>query len=135
MNPRLNKKLALSVISVSFLTSCSILPLTMRFNNDDEDPIAQAAEPFAENTERTTADQIAYHLSSLDRGKPQALKIGMSMRDVKSVWGEPHSQDSECDPLLGNEKWTYSTGISSRYGLGSRRVVYFEKGLVAGWEN
>ena len=57
----------------------------------------------------------------------------MAMNDVTSIWGEPSNVDTAGDPRDGNQRWTYYSGLSSRYGLGSKRVVFFENGRVAGW--
>lgn len=65
---------------------------------------------------------------------PTTLKLGMSMDDVRSLWGEPRAIDTAGARGMGFERWTYFTGLSSRWALSSARVVYFENGHVAGWE-
>ena len=65
----------------------------------------------------------------------ETISYGMAMDEVTGVWGEPSQVDSAGDSRDGNQRWTYYSGLSSRYGLGSKRIVYFENGKVAGWKN
>ncbi|HLD99417.1 MAG TPA: hypothetical protein VJB59_04120 [Bdellovibrionota bacterium] len=60
---------------------------------------------------------------------------GMSTQEVRAAWGEPREIDSAGDPRLGNEKWTYYNGLSSRWSISSTRIVYFEAGKVVGWRS
>ncbi len=120
----------------TLLTGCAIAPFVFG-PHGDEDPIAEAAQPFIDNAERVTWDQdsLATHASSANRAPSSSLHAGMSMDQVRAIWGRPLSSQVAGDPSEGNEKWIYPAGISGRYGIGSQRVVYLEKGKLAGWEN
>lgn len=62
------------------------------------------------------------------------VRLGMAMDEVTQVWGDPREVDTAGDPALGNQRWTYTDGFSSRYSLGGKKIVYFEEGRVVGWE-
>ena len=59
----------------------------------------------------------------------------MSTQEVRAAWGEPREVETAGDPRLGNEKWTYYNGLSSRWSISSTRIVYFEAGKVVGWRS
>jgi hypothetical protein len=62
------------------------------------------------------------------------LTVGMSMSDVASIWGEPRDVETAGNPALGNQRWTYYEGLSSRWSMSTARMIYFERGRVVGWE-
>jgi hypothetical protein len=104
----------------------------------DADPVAAAALRLrrpASVSEYGTEAETARNGWSNRYQAPVAdtIAYGMAMDEVASIWGEPGSIDSAGDPRDGNQRWTYYSGLSSRYGLGTKRVVYFESGHVAGW--
>lgn len=55
------------------------------------------------------------------------LVVGMSKDDVLRSWGRPNRVDVAGDPRYENERWTF-------YQRGQLRQVFFESGLVQGWE-
>jgi hypothetical protein len=106
---------------------------------DSIDPVAEVAMRYR----RPAFDSSSYESDSMDSrawksrySAPVAETIGygMDMGEVSSIWGEPGSVESAGDPREGNQRWTYYSGLSSRNGLGSKRIVYFEGGHVAGWK-
>ena len=103
----------------------------------EDDPVAAAAMRL-----RRPASSASAADASDDRGwsrryaaPAETISYGMAMEEVQAVWGEPSAVDSAGDSRDGNQRWTYYSGLSSRYGLGSKRIVYFENGHVAGWKN
>jgi outer membrane protein assembly factor BamE (lipoprotein component of BamABCDE complex) len=64
--------------------------------------------------------------ASINPGIP-TLYQGMSKAEVHKVWGEPNSVAIAGQPQFQNERWTYvKEGGVSR--------IYFESGVVQGWE-
>lgn len=63
------------------------------------------------------------------------VHLGMGMQDVIGSWGQPGQVEVAGDPSLGNQRWVFYSGVSSRWGLGSPKVIYFEEWRVAGWQN
>lgn len=55
------------------------------------------------------------------------LSVGMSKRDVIAGWGNPQNIAIAGSAEYQNEKWLYS-------GEGGQRSIYFEQGVVQGWE-
>lgn len=55
------------------------------------------------------------------------LSVGMSKRDVIGGWGKPQNVAIAGSAQYQNEKWSYS-------GEGGERSIYFEQGVVQGWE-
>ena len=63
------------------------------------------------------------------------ITTGMTKQAVKDSWGEPELVEVAGNPLYANERWFYSEQTSSAEGYQTeRRTVYFESGLVIGWE-
>ena len=54
---------------------------------------------------------------------------------MKKSWGLPDSVEVAGNPIYGNERWRYKryTPSPEGYRLQSR-IIYFESGKVAGWE-
>ena len=58
----------------------------------------------------------------------------MSKRAVQESWGEPERIEVAGNPTYGNERWKYSTYVSSTEGFNEEeRMIYFEGGRVVGW--
>lgn len=62
------------------------------------------------------------------------IYMGMKERQVLRNWGEPRVVENAGHPEDGNARWVYFSGLSSRWSLSPMRIVYFENGVVVGWE-
>mgnify|MGYP001561987397 CR=1 FL=1 len=135
--PQPKSSLPLTFLATTLLglaTGCSSVEVTGRdlystlppSNGDVSDEIhysrAVARDP-------ATSESIRSALARRD------LVQGMSMTDVREVWGEPGEVETAGSPTYGNQRWIYYTGLSSQNGLGSARSVYFEAGRVIGWQS
>ncbi|OQW47221.1 MAG: hypothetical protein A4S09_15625 [Proteobacteria bacterium SG_bin7] len=61
--------------------------------------------------------------------------LGMTRQAVQESWGEPDVKEVAGDPMYGNERWKYSTSVSTENGFNQEtRYVFFDGGLVSGWE-
>lgn len=98
------------VFLLLLLQGCAIMP----FGSDSPDPMDPENMP--------------------PPASPPALHLGMGMGDVKSLWGAPYDVESAGDISQANQRWVYSDATLNRYGMGSTRHVYFERGRVVGWE-
>jgi len=67
--------------------------------------------------------------TSFERGaiRKRQLFVGMTKRAVKRSWGSPERVEFAGNPRQQNEKWTFYHGKS-------RKNVFFESGIVQGWE-
>lgn len=59
--------------------------------------------------------------------------LGMPMSGVRKNWGEP-DQVLTAGESRENQKWVYRYSDPQAIGEDGFRVLYFEKGTVAGWE-
>jgi hypothetical protein len=125
-------------------SSCALLsPKSAEEEALENDPVARAAYEVRQGSDRSPASwgQVASQDGTDDSGNSapiptyKNLILGMSMPRVRSLWGNPQDVETAGDPSQGNQRWIYSEGIKSRYGLASNRVIYFEDGRVAGWES
>jgi hypothetical protein len=126
--------LALSGCAALNLKSLGFCSDTQDDQDVSEDPVAAAAARFRSPS---SSDQIQLREGS--QATPHAaprdhILMGMRMDEVQNVWGQPSSVETAGESREGNQRWTYFSGLSSRWGMGSRRVVYFENGRVAGWK-
>jgi hypothetical protein len=104
-------------------------------SESDDDPITAAAMRMRRPASSPGLDPDDDALWS-HRSTPSAdtISYGMAMEDVASIWGRPTHVDAAGTTQDGNQRWVYFSGLSSRYGLGSKRTVYFENGRVVGWK-
>ena len=67
--------------------------------------------------------------TSLERRaiKKRQLFVGMTKGAVRRSWGPPIRVEFAGNPRQENEKWTFYHGKS-------RKNVFFESGIVQGWE-
>lgn len=64
------------------------------------------------------------------------IAVGMNQKAVIESWGDPEIVEVAGNPVYGNERWKYSKYVSSEAGYKRQvRFVYFENGIVAGWES
>jgi hypothetical protein len=133
--------------SLLFFTIVTLLTLSgcagMGIDDDkDLDPIAKVAislrqgrHPAYTREATTEADveerQQRMRLAAADR----EVIPGMDMRQVRGILGEPFDIETAGDPGQGNQRWVYPLGLSGRFGLGAKRMLYFEEGKLVGWEN
>jgi hypothetical protein len=139
-------------VYLSFLATggCSLLGTRPDPTNDPSiDPVAEAAARVrAQRGESLIAIENPDAASELQRQEQERqenairrarssgdITLGMAMGDVLSVWGEPRSIDTAGDPRQGNQRWVYFDGLSSRWSMSAKRIVYFEQGRVIGWEH
>ena len=67
--------------------------------------------------------------SSLEKRaiKKRQLFVGMTKSAVRRSWGSPEKVEYAGSPQMQNEKWTFYHGRS-------RKNVFFESGIVQGWD-
>ncbi len=93
------------------------------------------AEPSAEDIEYERAENEARRRAWINRTvASRDVTLGMDRTQVLQAWGSPRDVSYAGDPRQGNERWMYTLSVSSSWGLGPRKVVYFENGRVVGWE-
>jgi len=122
---------------IPLFSGCALLQQT-NHDSELEDPIELAAR----QSQRLTPEQLEeledrqrFHHEQIERGRNYGdIVLGMGTHDVVQAWGEPRDVETAGDPRHGNQRWVYYDGISSRWGLGSSRTVYFENGKVVGWQ-
>ena len=63
------------------------------------------------------------------------LHLGMLKNSVQSFLGRPDQIEVAGNPIYGNERWTYVRSVPTMDGYYTeKRVIYFERGNVVGWE-
>ena len=63
------------------------------------------------------------------------LQIGMPKHHVRRYFGRPSMVEVAGNPVYGNERWTYTTRVSTPEGYYTEeKVIYFEDGQIVGWE-
>lgn len=63
------------------------------------------------------------------------LQLGMLKNNVQSFLGRPDQVEVAGNPIHGNERWTYIRSVPTLDGYYTeKRVIYFERGNVVGWE-
>ncbi|MCB0406670.1 MAG: hypothetical protein KDD34_00620 [Bdellovibrionales bacterium] len=64
------------------------------------------------------------------------IAVGMTEKAVLESWGDPDTVEVAGNDIYGNERWKYSKYVSSESGYRREvRYVYFENGVVSGWES
>jgi hypothetical protein len=67
--------------------------------------------------------------------KSQDVAVGMTSENLKKSWGEPREIFVSGLPQFGNSRWVYLKQVPTPDGYKTqKRIVYFEGGLVAGWD-
>ena len=102
---------ALVLVSTLGLSSCALLGLGWQREDGREDPISRAIH---------TGDVV----------------LGMNADEVANSWGEPVKIDRQGSNESGRERWVYVDGLSAPgfRSLADKRVIYFDRGEVVGWE-
>jgi hypothetical protein len=63
------------------------------------------------------------------------IALGMTQKAVMESWGDPDAVEVAGNPVFGHERWLYSRFVSDSEGYQRQtRAVYFEGGVVVGWE-
>lgn len=110
--------------------------------NSDQERLYFLSLPSIEQRERYViqrgvASQSAEHapvIASLIESKD--ITVGMTQKAVMESWGDPDAIEVAGNPVYGNERWKYSKYVSSEAGYKRElRYVYFENGIVSGWES
>ena len=146
--------LASTLILVSLITpGCANLNLALGLDDDDNsnqqvsdsqeggifyDPMSSIAMKLRKPKPMSAVGRMAQREAEQDQ-ESAAMRHGeiipgMPMASVRSLWGDPVEVQFAGKPGLGHEKWTYFYGLSSNWGMGTSRDVYFEDGRVVGWE-
>lgn len=64
------------------------------------------------------------------------ISVGMTKQAVRESWGDPDLKEIAGNEVYGNVRWRYSKYVSSESGYQREtRYVYFENGVVSGWES
>lgn len=64
------------------------------------------------------------------------IRLGMNRSIVQRQMGQPSFVEVAGNPQLGNERWVYETKVPTLRGYyKERKIIYFERGNVVGWEN
>ena len=119
------------LILISLLTlapGCALLSLGSD-GDTDRTPAQSANDP---NSIRDAQEKFNQRIHAAVENRD--ITLGMPMGTVRTAWGSPTGVDTAGDSKGGNERWTYSDSLNSRYGMGHSKVVYFERGRVVGWE-
>lgn len=77
---------------------------------------------FIENPSRSPAS-LSHSISTRQSG----VGIGMTKNDVMASMGRPSRVEVAGNPSYENERWLYQVNGASKY-------IYFESGVVQGWE-
>ena len=132
-------------LTAPLLNGCAILSfLNLKGDSSEadeisEDPIASAAAMYRRpagnlsESAQIAGDDEDYN--PYRNAPPEEITLGMRMSDVVAIWGEPRDIETAGHANQGNQRWTYYQGLSSRWSMSATRIVYFEQGKVAGWEN
>lgn len=84
---------------------------------------------------KITTEVFEYSKTIQDLINANDICLGMTRQAVQESWGEPDIKEVAGEPMYGNERWKYSTSVSSENGFNQEtRYVYFDGGLVSGWE-
>ncbi|NQY99585.1 MAG: hypothetical protein HRT45_02825 [Bdellovibrionales bacterium] len=97
-------------------------------------PSAQAREQFA-NSRGLASARSSFSPQHIDMIDNKDITVGMNQEAVRQSWGDPDIVEIAGNPVYGNERWKYSKYVSSDAGYERQvRFVYFENGIVTGWE-
>jgi hypothetical protein len=123
------------LIILPFLASGCAMIDRLRDPDDDTDSMADFDSPRVAETDRLREDADFRRENQIRQAlRSRELVLGMHMEDVRSIWGEPRDVQTAGDSSMGNQRWVYFEGLSSRWGTSSARIIYFESGQVVGWE-
>ncbi len=95
----------------------------------EADPIQQDEDEGTDSDLSSTANLIEPEAESEGR---RSLQMGMSRKEVRSLYGTPAEVEVAGNPQDGNFRWIFP--LSTFRKLGNTKIVTFEEGRVAGWE-
>jgi hypothetical protein len=143
MNIRSWTALLLMIAPLLVLQSCALFsPDVSQDDRYANDPVAKAAlalrtqrGPASDRTPLPSQNAPIRSAQFIKHSVPGELTLGMNPSSVRSLWGDPQEIENAGDPSLGNQRWTYDSGIGRDWGTSGYRVIYFERNRVVGWEN
>jgi hypothetical protein len=98
-------------------------------------PSMQARERYANNRGLASV-RSNYSQKHVALIESKDITLGMNQDAVRESWGDPDIVEVAGNPVYGNERWKYSKYVSSESGYTRQtRYVYFENGIVAGWQS
>lgn len=98
-------------------------------------PSIQARESYA-NGRGLASVRSSFSQKHVDLIESKDITVGMNQQSVRESWGDPDIVEIAGNPVYGNERWKYSKYVSSESGYKREtRFVYFENGIVTGWES
>lgn len=103
-------------------------------------PVGPLDSPQSTPISRGPANTQRYHLETQKSYAPNSnlnsnIYLGMESAGVRASWGRPELVEYAGHPSLGQQRWTYTVDIPTPQGyIRQKRVVYFERDRVVGWE-
>lgn len=87
------------------------------------------------NMKGLTTEQSNFDSTTTKLIERNDVARGMTRAAVRQSWGDPDFVEVAGDQLRGNERWRYNKLVSSEDGFSNEtRIIYFEGGVVVGWE-
>lgn len=87
------------------------------------------------NKRNITTQQTVFDPATNKLIEHNDIARGMTRAAVHQSWGEPDFIEVAGDQLHGNERWRYTKLVASEEGYDNEtRIIYFEGGIVSGWE-
>jgi len=100
---------------------------------DGRSPQAQLGSGMQEDGRARNVGHSNSARHSHSFGGSEVITRGMTTDDVRALMGKPTDVDYAGAVSSGNQRWTYSNGLSDQWKLRSPRVIYFEADRVVGW--
>ena len=106
-------------------------------------PVSTPAKSF--NFEPSDKDSLnhlvqyekpTFYNDDAQQSHSRQLQLGMDKTNVEAKLGTPVQREVAGNPQFENERWTYIKAVPTRNGPSEvKKVIYFEKGSVVGWES
>lgn len=81
------------------------------------------------------SDEEGFSDELADLIEKKDISLKMPQKAVLESWGDPEAIEVAGNPIFGFERWRYTRFESSDQGFKRvERLVYFESGVVVGWE-
>ncbi len=126
-------KVLILLASIPLLAGCMLLP-------QPPSPASRRLPPVVSDLDNLEmllqSEQQSSYGSSYETTGIENLRLGMNKNNVQRYLGRPGLVEVAGNPKYGFERWTYETSVPTLRGyMKERRVIYFEKGQVVGWES